>query len=463
METDILGNEEGVNTVSDNEYPYKYLVTPISNDMKDNFLISPIKFGIALKGSAFADAIMNVPVINRGRGSVIISTKQTVSCELDKVVLGTWKVNCKPLTDQALSYGVIGPICESEDLIAIKDELVSSGYPVMNIQRLYKRANGQNQSTQCVKIGFKVKELPSKVMIWFIPFKVTLYMPSVRQCFQCQRFGHFAKNCNSKSRCLFCSEEHAFKDCPKTRKKCANCKGEHLANYGGCPNFQNARKIEHMAAEAGVSYSAIIDQMKNNNLTTPVPQRNGLPVTVTSELASSSSESDNRNRSYADILNSTSLNKNKSSNVNCFQTEESNQSTLDKLSKLSDSLQSLLDALNNIVTKILKIATPSMSSPILDVINAFCQILPKETFTETEFPSNQFTKKPELISSQTFIDYNIDPSSGARSKVGNLSKNSVTSTPTSKNSLGGTKRKDKDNNADISDSSKIPKPSKKQK
>ena len=41
---------------------------------------------------------------------------------------------------------------------------------------------------------------------------------SVMQCFNCQSFGHSAKNCRSKQKCLICGESHSNKDA-LTRKQ----------------------------------------------------------------------------------------------------------------------------------------------------------------------------------------------------------------------------------------------------
>ena len=48
---------------------------------------------------------------------------------------------------------------------------------------------------------------------------------SVRQCFNCQCFGHSAQNCKSKQKCVICGENHSHKGCPKkevTQPKCAS-------------------------------------------------------------------------------------------------------------------------------------------------------------------------------------------------------------------------------------------------
>ena len=53
---------------------------------------------------------------------------------------------------------------------------------------------------------------------------------SVSQCFNCQSFGHSAKNCRSKIKCLICSEDHSHTGCPNReakKPKCAYCKGPH--------------------------------------------------------------------------------------------------------------------------------------------------------------------------------------------------------------------------------------------
>jgi len=37
----------------------------------------------------------------------------------------------------------------------------------------------------------------------------------MRQCFNCQAFGHSSKYCGKPSRCVKCDQPHATKDCPK--------------------------------------------------------------------------------------------------------------------------------------------------------------------------------------------------------------------------------------------------------
>ena len=72
---------------------------------------------------------------------------------------------------------------------------------------------------------------------------------SVRQCFNCQSFGHSAKNCRSWQKCLICGENHSHKGCPKKearKPECANCKGPHVASYKWCPEYKKQAFRQHV-------------------------------------------------------------------------------------------------------------------------------------------------------------------------------------------------------------------------
>ena len=57
---------------------------------------------------------------------------------------------------------------------------------------------------------------------------------SVMQCHNCQCFGHSAKTCRSKQKCLICGENHSHKGCSSRESRkptCANCNGPNVASY----------------------------------------------------------------------------------------------------------------------------------------------------------------------------------------------------------------------------------------
>ena len=94
---------------------------------------------------------------------------------------------------------------------------------------------------------------------------------SVMQCFNCQSFGHSAKNCRSKQKCLICGESHTHKGCPnkEARKpKCANCKGPHVASYKGCPAYKKQAFQQHVVNNQK-SYAAAVGQKPLSTRSTP--------------------------------------------------------------------------------------------------------------------------------------------------------------------------------------------------
>ena len=85
---------------------------------------------------------------------------------------------------------------------------------------------------------------------------------SVRQCFNCQCFGHSAQNCKSKQKCVICGENHSHKGCPKKeakQPKCANCSGPHVASYKGCPEYKKQAFRQHVVNHQK-SYAAVVSQ-----------------------------------------------------------------------------------------------------------------------------------------------------------------------------------------------------------
>lgn len=58
---------------------------------------------------------------------------------------------------------------------------------------------------------------------------------SVIQCYNCQKFGHLATNCNRRTTCKNCTGEHDSRNCIEEQHlKCANCNGNHPANSPDC-------------------------------------------------------------------------------------------------------------------------------------------------------------------------------------------------------------------------------------
>ena len=116
-----------------------------------------------------------------------------------------------------------------------------------------------SENITCLKTGiiFKVEEFRAPI--------------SVRQCYNCQNFGHSAKNCQAKTKCVICGEGHSHKGCPNKEKKqpkCANCRGPHVANYKGCPAYKKQVFRQHVV-DNQKSYASIL---KQNSAPPPQPK-----------------------------------------------------------------------------------------------------------------------------------------------------------------------------------------------
>lgn len=78
-------------------------------------------------------------------------------------------------------------------------------------------------------------ERPSKVNLGFTRHEVAEYIEAPPRCYNCQALGHIAKYCKQSPKCKKCGEPHLTKDCKgEAPMKCANCGGNHPADYVNC-------------------------------------------------------------------------------------------------------------------------------------------------------------------------------------------------------------------------------------
>lgn len=92
----------------------------------------------------------------------------------------------------------------------------------------------------------------------------TVWMEKSRaqRCFNCQQFGHMASHCPNMTVCGNCAATgHTHQECTNAFMKCANCQGQHRANYAKCPAYLNPRGAANHNApkvvEALLSFSPL--------------------------------------------------------------------------------------------------------------------------------------------------------------------------------------------------------------
>lgn len=127
--------------------------------------------------------------------------------------------------------------------------LVDSSRNVIQVRRFMRRVRSDGGEvsylpTQTVAITFASIELPQFVYLESWRHEVKVYVPPVKQCLKCMKFGHIAKFCRNSVVCSICSQNHHYKSCnvQQENAKCCNCGGNHIAISNQCP--QKKLKIE---------------------------------------------------------------------------------------------------------------------------------------------------------------------------------------------------------------------------
>ncbi|KYN29798.1 hypothetical protein ALC57_00749, partial [Trachymyrmex cornetzi] len=143
----------------------------------------------------------------------------------------------------------------------IKDN-IRSQIKILEVQRLNRRMTINHETTYipsrtlCIK--FAGQQLPSDITLFNAKYTVEPYVPKIRICYLCYRVGHIGKDCkNSKSRCLYCGQEHDKSiDCEHRSlpSRCINCGGEHLATSFDCPVIRNHKEVINLAAYENISH-----------------------------------------------------------------------------------------------------------------------------------------------------------------------------------------------------------------
>lgn len=144
----------------------------------------------------------------------------------------------KPPT-QGVIRGVDVNITENELLIELNSHPDIAVKKVSRIMQLDKeKADGSKRPTPVVMLDFSTPSLPSRVFFYSIVRRVEVSISKPRICYNCQKFGHMAKQCKSRlTVCGYCAQGHDTRECPKENAQplCVNCEGAHSPSSLDCP------------------------------------------------------------------------------------------------------------------------------------------------------------------------------------------------------------------------------------
>ena len=224
-----------------------------------SFFASTVAVYKLIKNSIIGEA--GIAECTRNISKKVYALKLSSTANIQEILalqkLGEYKVKCyKPLSNTH-KIGVIGPIGKETKAEELEEEMKENGYPGIKVQRLMKGYGAKSEQTTLMKITMKVEKLPEKINIMNELFTVRAYVEKPWQCYNCQGFGHNARDCRNKVKCVVCAGFHRYEVCPNKAiemRVCANCKGSHTASYGGCPYIQKERKIQEIRAKDDSSY-----------------------------------------------------------------------------------------------------------------------------------------------------------------------------------------------------------------
>jgi len=172
----------------------------------------------------------------------------------------------------------VDPDISDEEMAA--ELTAASHYKLIKVSRISRvDENEVKTPTSSVLLKFQGTVLPRSVQMFHVSRKVDLYIPKPTICYNCQIYGHIAKQCKSSfSICGFCAGKHNTRDCDKNRATetpmCANCQGNHLSSSTQCPIMQqkhknrleNALKLTHFQAPPKISSDSVFPNLVPRSL-----------------------------------------------------------------------------------------------------------------------------------------------------------------------------------------------------
>lgn len=150
----------------------------------------------------------------------------------------------------------------------IKEDLISRNFKVRVVKQFVKNVEKDGNKMELKLPIYSVEFDPNtlakdvfahKKVCWcLIHWEKYKTKNRIIQCFKCQAYGHYAKNCFKNQKCVLCTGAHALDQCPLKHKpgqllKCANCGKNHSAGSRDCDVYKRileSREKQNSAARA---------------------------------------------------------------------------------------------------------------------------------------------------------------------------------------------------------------------
>ena len=274
---EILKETEGEDNFSKNRHENNVvLIKPDDYAINNGFFSNRLKIFRLIQQSLFKEAGIIECKPNMQRNILVVKIKDQFKIDklLDIKQLGNYNVKCCLPMSQQYKIGLIGPIEFDVEACDIVELLSEEGFTNVKVERFVIGGKKNGKVTKSMKVWFEQSQFPKFITLMFQRYVVTPYIEQSLQCFKCQKLGHIAKYCKGRVVCLVCSGPHKHTECTVkddcTKQKCANCGGEHTANYRGCPKLLKEKLIQVTRVKENLSYRdaiAAVQQNKTNSST----------------------------------------------------------------------------------------------------------------------------------------------------------------------------------------------------
>lgn len=167
---------------------------------------------------------------------------------------------------------VIRGLPKNVDLDELKRQLKNASIPIIRLHKMQINENIKDTSLILAVVPHNEDGKKLLKVKKVLGFDVKLEPPDnkTKQCHRCQMWGHTQRYCHGQVKCVKCSGDHFSKKCErdanKEPPKCANCGGEHTANFKKCPCCPDS--LEHQLSQIQKKTKMLYIKCKTKELVT---------------------------------------------------------------------------------------------------------------------------------------------------------------------------------------------------
>ena len=255
--------------------------------MNPRNLKAHIERAIAQSGS---ERIKNIRIMSSNQlksGDLSIRTATSGETHALRETAGEWAglvgngASIRNPTYGVIAHGIRTSTMDMDKFESIRDGILLDNRPfIPNADIRYigwLTRTAPNKAASSIIIEFSRPEDANKIIDEGLVWQGELFQCEryerqcrLKQCFNCQKYGHIGTQCKATTACGYCAQEHSSRDCPtkserEKARKCAACHGGHEAWSQQCPT----RKEELARTKAAYATRSQYHLVATSTLTVP--------------------------------------------------------------------------------------------------------------------------------------------------------------------------------------------------